>query len=266
MIQNFLKMFKNSNPRKVVIGKNTYTCPSGNDGYKGGHNSDPVPPRPPKPKFFFEKEDTSKPPHPPAIPQSNERYFEGCGWYLPATEGLSYKGGINEGPSGPRPPPPTLTHKEKTPPPSEDHSIADMKIPLSPELVKDITEVIEENYQSKWKDGYPLGEIENLYKEFQIYRQTFSKTPPWGPIRLPQKMEDFLDRLDWGIRQLLGNPVTISYKEYKALKDLLSELYKSTAIMYSCRSPIKPYSDKDMIETVSEHLMIEWEDKTTNKK
>ena len=35
-------------------------------------------------------------------------YFEGCGWFLPATEGYVRKGGINVGPSGPRPPPPTV--------------------------------------------------------------------------------------------------------------------------------------------------------------
>ena len=195
-------------------------------------------------------------------------YFEGCGWYLPAQEGLRLKGGINEGPSTDRPGPPTRTrtYKEKTSLSVEDNSITEAKIPLSPELVKTITEVIEKNYEKKWKDGYPLGEIENLYKEFQLYAQIFRRSPPWGPIRLPQKMEDFLNELDWGIRQLCGEPVTISYKEYKALKNILSELYKSTAVLYMCRSPLKPYSEPDMIETVCEHLMTEWRDKTTNKK
>lgn len=109
MFQKILKIFKNGEPRTVTIGENTYTCPSGNDGYKGGHNSGPVSPRPPPPKptpkFFFEKE--------PA------RYFDGCGWHLPATEGSVRKGGINEGPSVPRPSPPTMTPEGETSPPDE---------------------------------------------------------------------------------------------------------------------------------------------------
>ena len=40
--------------------------------------------------------------------QPTPPYFEGCGWYLPATEGYPRKGGINEGPSVSRPPPPTV--------------------------------------------------------------------------------------------------------------------------------------------------------------
>ena len=258
MFQKFLKLFKNPKSTQVKIGENTYTWPSDCDGYKGGTNTGPVSERPPKPELsqdYVEKLDKENKP----------RYFEGCGWYLPAQEGSTLKGGANEVPSTDRPSPPTLTHKEKTSPPSEDNSITEAKIPLSPELVKTITEVIEENYEKKWKDGYPLGEIENLYKEFQLYVQIFRRSPPWGPC-LTTKMEDFLNELDWGIRQLCGEPVTISYKEYKALKNLLSELYKSTAVLYMCRSPLKPYSEPDMIEQVCEHLMTEWGEKTTNKK
>ena len=107
MFQKFLKMFKDSPSTQVKIGEHLYTYPSGNSGYKGGTNTGTVPERPPKPELsqaYLNKVDKENTPI----------YFEGCGWFLPCTEGSRYKGGINEGPSCPRPSPPTLTHKEKT--------------------------------------------------------------------------------------------------------------------------------------------------------
>ena len=103
MFQKFLKMFKN-----FQFSENT-PYPSINT--EGPCNppspSNPMSPQPPKPEFFYGKE--------------RIRFFEGCGYYLPATNGLSYKGGINEGPVEPRPSPPTLTHKEKTAPGNKNH-------------------------------------------------------------------------------------------------------------------------------------------------
>ena len=44
---------------------------------------------------------------------NHEVYMEGVGYFIPATEGLTYKGGINSAPTAQRPPAPTLSKYEQ---------------------------------------------------------------------------------------------------------------------------------------------------------
>ena len=253
LFHKFLKLCKNSKSPPVKIGENTYTWPSGCDGYKGGMNTGPVSERPPKPELsqaYLNKVDKGNTP----------RYFEGCGWYLPAQEGAVLKGGINEGPSTDRPDPPTMTHRKKPSSSSEGNSTTEGKIPLSPELVKTITEVIDENYESLWKNAYPSIQMENLYREFKTYKQRFMDEK-CHLIR--PKMGEFLNELDVELRQVLLSPVALSYKGYKTLKNLLNEFYKTTTMLYCYLEidplSLKPYSGKDWMETLYANMVTSWE-------
>ena len=242
MFQKFLKMFKNFQSAEIL------PFPSINTYRPCDPPAPPNPPPPPPPiptpplKVVFEKEPV--------------RYFEGCGDYRPATEGSSYKGGINEGPSVDRPDPPTMTYKEKTLPSSKDDSITHVKIPLSPELVKGINEIIEENYESIWLWDSSR-EIETLYEAFRCFHYNFSRL---SMKSLPKERVDLLTKVYYAMQALKDKH--LSYKEYKSLKDLLNELYKSSAMRFY--SPernddsIMPFTHLDIGENKEKMLMEQW--------
>lgn len=249
VFHTFLKLFKNSKSRQVKIGENIYTWPAGNDGYKGGINTGPVPERPPKPELsqaYVEKVDKGNTP----------RYFEGCGSYLPAQEGSVLKGGINEGPSVDRPEPPTMSHKEKISSSSGHSSPPDGKIPLPPELIKGINEIIEENYERVWR-WEASREIEDLYEGFGQYANNFSRL---ASKSMTKERIDLFNSLYYAMQVLKDKH--ISYKEYKSLKNLLNELYKSSALRYY--SPeitydsIRPFTHQDKVERIEELLKTQW--------
>lgn len=236
-------------PIKVVIEKNTYTCPSGNDGYKGGINTGPVSERPPKPELsqaHLDKVDKENTP----------RYFEGCGWYLPAQEGSVLKGGINEGPSTDRPSPPTMTPKEKTSSSVENPSTKDSEIPLPPELIKGINEIIEENYEEiyRWNASR---EIETLYEAFRYFHYNFCH---FSMKSLTKERVDLLNKVYYAMQALKDKH--LSYKEYKSLKDLLNELYKSSAMRFYSpeldHNSIMPFTHLDRVENREKMLMEQW--------
>ncbi|MBO7713262.1 MAG: hypothetical protein J6S85_06800 [Methanobrevibacter sp.] len=138
-----------------------------------------------------------------------------------------------------------------------DNSTPDGEIPLSPELVKGINDIIQENYEWVWGCNTSR-EIEDLYEEFRAFHYNFSCL---SMKSLPKERIDLLTKVYYAMQALKDEP-NLTYKEYKALKNLLNELYKSSALRYYTPDidyySIRPFTRQDRVETLEEMLMEKW--------
>ena len=147
-------------------------------------------------------------------------------------------------------------NEEKISSPSEDNSIQDGEIPLSPELVKGINKIIEENYECVWRFDASR-EIEDLCEDFRYFHNRYFHH---SLKSLTKERVAFLNEVYYAIQALKDK--RISYKEYKSLKNLLNELYKSSALRYYTPDiddySIRPFTRQDRVETREEMLMGQW--------
>ena len=147
-------------------------------------------------------------------------------------------------------------NEEKTSSLSEDNSTQDGEIPLSPELVKGINAIIEENYEYVWRWDASR-QIADLYEDFRYFHNRYCHH---SLKSLTKERITLLDDVYYAMQALKDKH--ISYKEYKSLKNLLNELYKSSALRYYTQGidedSIRPFTGQDRVETLEEMLMKKW--------